>query len=333
MNNPTPVAAVSGDYSVIQFSSEDYAPRERVGVMRETYGRTLQRVDIEPLATEPFHIEATLRRMPGLAMISCCRSAAIYRRRRELIDHDDVGVTVGLTSSYEAHHLGRTLVMNRGDGVVMAGSEPAFLQVPKYGQYVSLRLPVRAMSHRVADLNSAYGKAIRADTPALRLLIRYIGMLEEADGFATPDLRCHAVAHIHDLVVTALGATKDGAEIAKNGGIRAAQFREIKEDIAARFDQPDLSAAAVAARHGVTPRHLQSLFEGEGTTFTEYLLAQRLARAYRTLADPRYADYKISTLAHDAGFGDLSYFNRTFRRRYGIAPSDVRSGAKRTECA
>ena len=37
---------------------------------------------------------------------------------------------------------------------------------------------------------------------------------------------------------------------------------------------------------------------------------------------------RVSTgsIAYDVGFGDLSYFNRCFRRAYGATPSGVRSG-------
>jgi AraC-like DNA-binding protein len=44
------------------------------------------------------------------------------------------------------------------------------------------------------------------------------------------------------------------------------------------------------------------------------------------LTDLNYADRSISAVAFEAGFGDLSYFNRTFRRRFGATPSDVRQG-------
>jgi AraC-like DNA-binding protein len=81
----------------------------------------------------------------------------------------------------------------------------------------------------------------------------------------------------------------------------------------------------IAAQHRVKPRWVQRLFECEGTTFTEYVLAQRLGRAHRLLTDPRYASLKISTIALDIGFGDLSYFNRAFRRRYGMTPSELRA--------
>ena len=47
------------------------------------------------------------------------------------------------------------------------------------------------------------------------------------------------------------------------------------------------------------------------------------------LRDPRFAERTITAIAYEAGFGDLSYFNRAFRRRYGETPSDVRAAAVR----
>jgi AraC-like DNA-binding protein len=38
-----------------------------------------------------------------------------------------------------------------------------------------------------------------------------------------------------------------------------------------------------------------------------------------------------SAVALAAGFGDLSHFNRSFRRRYGATPSDVRAAGRGQE--
>ena len=79
----------------------------------------------------------------------------------------------------------------------------------------------------------------------------------------------------------------------------------------------------------VSPRYLQMLFDAEGTTFSEFVLEQRLARIHRLLTDPRLDKLPIGVIALDAGFGDLSYFNRVFRRRYGATPSEIRAAAAR----
>ena len=102
----------------------------------------------------------------------------------------------------------------------------------------------------------------------------------------------------------------------------------MKQDIGRNLAQPDLSVAALARRHGCTDGLIQRMFEAEGTTFTQYVLMQRLARAHGLLGDPRLRAEKICAVALDCGFGDISYFNRAFRRRYGVAPSDVRAHAQ-----
>src|SRR6266436_2662614 len=195
-----------------------------------------------------------MRRMPGLGIVTARRSAAVCRLPREFIDNDDVVVTVGLTSSYEAHQFDRLLNLKPGEAIVLTASEPVFLKVPTYGEYINVRAPRRTLSSLVAGLDAAYGRPIPADNPALRLLTRYIGIIEETESLAAPDLQWQAVTHIHDLMALAIGATRDAAEIAKSRGARAARLRAIKEDIATRLDQPGLSVAIIAARHRIKPR-------------------------------------------------------------------------------
>jgi AraC-like DNA-binding protein len=47
----------------------------------------------------------------------------------------------------------------------------------------------------------------------------------------------------------------------------------------------------------------------------------RLRKAADLLTCP---EGRISDIAFDCGFNDLSYFNRCFRRRFGLTPSAAR---------
>ena len=91
----------------------------------------------------------------------------------------------------------------------------------------------------------------------------------------------------------------------------------------------DLSVGAVAVHLGVSPRYLQMVFELDGGTFSAFLLNQRLTNAHRMLCAPRSSRRAVSTIAYDVGFGDLSYFNRCFRKFYGLTPRDIREAAAR----
>ena len=125
-----------------------------------------------------------------------------------------------------------------------------------------------------------------------------------------------------------LGPTRDAGEIAKGRGARVARLHAIKDTIIADLARRNLSVDMIALRHGISPGYIRKLFEGDGTTFTEFVLGQRLARAHRMLGDLRFSGRTISAIAFESGFGDLSYFNNAFRRRYGMTPSDVRGAAK-----
>src|SRR3954452_14338537 len=107
-------------------------------------------------------------------------------------------------------------------------------------------------------------------------------------------------------------------------GLRAARLKLSKAYIVEHSHRREISIGSVAAHFCVTPRYLQRLFEEDGITFSEFLVMQRLAHARRRLSEPGGIHVAISTIAYDCGFGDLSYFNRRFRRLYGLTPRESR---------
>jgi AraC-like DNA-binding protein len=112
-------------------------------------------------------------------------------------------------------------------------------------------------------------------------------------------------------------------------GLKAARLHAIKRDVLANLSESGLSLAAVAARHNISPRYVGRLFEQEGITFSEFLLSARLESAHLMLTGVQFNGRTIASIACSAGFGDLSYFNRAFRRRFQTTPSDVRAAARR----
>jgi AraC-like DNA-binding protein len=196
------------------------------------------------------------------------------------------------------------------------------------GGFLCLAIPSARLSPAVINLGSMLSRHVPAGNEALGLLRGYLGILKETDKLSTPELRRSVVVHIHDLIASALGATQDAAILAEERGIRSARLRAIMLDVVENLHHPQLGVSAVAKRHGVTPRYVQRLFEREGTTFTTYVLEQRLAAAYRMLVDQQWDMRQISKIAYSVGFSDLSYFARAFRRKYGASASDVRAAAR-----
>lgn len=168
-------------------------------------------------------------------------------------------------------------------------------------------------------------------TEALSLLVTYAGTIADDLALAAPELQRLAVSHIHDLMAVTISAARGGRAVAEGRGIAAARLRAIMTDVSANLSDGDLSIAEVAQRQRVTPRYVHKLFENEGLTFSSFVLGQRLARAHQVLSDPRCADRTIGSVAFDVGFGDLSYFNRTFRRHYGATPGEIRQSAMKLD--
>ncbi|MFJ9696288.1 GlxA family transcriptional regulator [Kitasatospora sp. NPDC101183] len=83
------------------------------------------------------------------------------------------------------------------------------------------------------------------------------------------------------------------------------------------------TVAAMAARAGLSPRHLQRRFAAElGLGPAAYVERVRVEAARRALTE---ADEPVAAIARRLGFGTAETLRRTFHRRVGIAPGEYRA--------
>ena len=320
---PFPWAPKPPDF---RFSTDDFPEADRVAIFREVVGRQMLRQEIEPLADHPFQVHGTARPLPGglFAVWSTCTPHNLQRTRRLLSDGDDSLLFQWTTTARLAEHLGREMILEPGDAVLFSCAEPRRAAMRSSFKTITIKAPRNMLGPLLLAPDSCIGRPVPASSDALRLLLRYLEVLREESATMSRAVQDLAVAHVCDLLAVAFGATRDAADSAGRRGVRAGRLLTIKRDIEASLADTELSVADVAARHCMTPRSLQMLFEESGTTFTQFLREQRLARAHRMLRSRRFDAERIIDIALAVGFADISYFNRAFRARYGATPSDVR---------
>ena len=92
-------------------------------------------------------------------------------------------------------------------------------------------------------------------------------------------------------------------------------------------DDPELCAAALAAKFRCSERYVHRLFATTDRSVNEQLNDRRIAACTRRLLDPDSAHRTIAEIAFAAGFRDISHFNRLFKRSHGLAPREFRRAA------
>lgn len=311
----------------VRLSLAERSGREGPTVLRECFARIGFRYEMDGLRDVPFEADLALNMLPEVLIMEGRLHGSRNRRTRALVEGDteDAVLLINQRGPHLIEQDNREVVLGDGEAILISSADPSCFTHRPPGEVLGLRVPKARLVPLLHGAEHCFMQRIPHGNPALQLLTSYVGLTWDAKLGGSPEIQRLMAGHIVDLMALMLGPTRDAAQGAKMGGLRAARLDVIKRDIVRNLHVPDLSVQTLAAQHYLTSRSVQRLFESEGTTFTRYLLEQRLARAYELLCDPRRAVEKISAVAYDCGFGDVSYFNRTFRLHYGAAPSDIRA--------
>lgn len=311
-------------------STESVPQPERLAFVHDFIARHWAGMRFSPMDKTDLRIDIAVLDLPdAIAVAQAHYPPIVGRRARDLLSDGRDNYTLAIVS--EDHDISvegcRAFTVKAGD--LMIVNEATWFEVrhPWAAAVEVVSVGRSQIAARVPRLDQEPFYHITGKAPGAALFVGYANLLRQSPPEAER-ARQIAASHIHDLMALVLDGFVRGGSDRHEGGIRAARLELIKKDVLDRSRDPSLTVNSVARRQGVTPRYVQHLFEGEGTTFTEFLRDSRLALAYQRLEEGA-AQMSIAEIALESGFTDLSNFNRAFRRRYGVTPSDVRAEAMR----
>jgi AraC-like DNA-binding protein len=291
------------------------------------HDRGMTWVSFKPMPDVACGIDFALRKFPDLGLLSGTAQGVRHEhaRRNSGDGDDDFSFHLNVKGvSLVASQRGET-TLHDGDAMLLRYSVARTISRPHSVDHRVIRLPRTALSPLVRNIDDAVLCRIPQGTGMLRLLQGYVDTVFADPALSDAQMRRIISAQLCDLVAATLGATRDALALAEGRGIRAARLRAIKADIEAHLAAGDLSPGAIAKRQHISDSYIRKLFESEGTSLSQFVLARRLERAHHMLTDRRWAGHSIASIAFAVGFGDLSYFNRTFKRCYGRTPTEMRT--------
>ncbi|MBA3685768.1 MAG: AraC family transcriptional regulator [Planctomycetes bacterium] len=224
--------------------------------------------------------------------------------RRTLDSHEIIYVDRGRLAMREGDD---RFVLDPGEAVVLrAGREHAGTEDYPTGLRIYW-LHFRIRAGKGSGERLAVPRTVRVARPdrLTALLRRYLDDQAEG-GIPGPVLGHLIMLMLHEL---ALPAAKPG--------VANALARAANEVLATRFEQP-LSTAGLAEELGCNPDHLGRCYHRMyGRSIIADLHIFRLRWARRRLMD---SPDPVEAIARAAGFADVVYFRRIFRRAEGMAP-------------
>lgn len=315
---------------VLSYSTSAVDEHSQLDYWQRLVCDTFLRLDFErtPRPARGFHGElAAAASLDVMRLATVTSDPHAVSRSRELIrrsPEDDLLVNVVVRGRVAVEQGGRRADLLPGDFTLYDSARPCRIACPDPFRMVVLQIPRRAFAENglpqpTAD---ATATAVRGARGVGGVVSPFLRALADQGPALGPRAAHRIAVNALDLLSTAL--SDDAGARARRGLSRASQLARARRYIADHLDDPLLTPAGVAEGLGLSLRYLHSVFRSEGASPLRWIVAQRLQRSARLLADPFHGHLSITDIAFAVGFKDASHFSRSFRACYGVSPRAYR---------
>lgn len=113
-------------------------------------------------------------------------------------------------------------------------------------------------------------------------------------------------------------------QVGNNSLVKDSLKQRVYRFIELNLCNPDVSNQMIADSQGISLRYLNKLFSEESESVHALILEKRLSKSLALMQDPAYSGHSIEKIAYSVGFSSAAHFSRSFKKRFGYSPSQVR---------
>ncbi|MET0678055.1 MAG: AraC family transcriptional regulator [Bradyrhizobium sp.] len=294
---------------------------------REGICRGFCRLDVGPADVDYIDCHNEFVLLDAVAIATPQGSSARFARTRALLDDgcDDIVLISATRGKVRVTQTGKTIDLTAGQMCMAEMNVAGAVDLNQTGGFTTTRFPRRLLLQAAPSAETQLARPLGHDRALSAMIERYTALCKDLASDLDPFGQRTAMQHLTDLVGHFIETTTMAGKRAA-GGVSIARIDLMKADVLGKLDRSDLSIDEIAVANGLTRRQVQRIFASSGTTFTEFVLEQRLLLSRRLLLGEPARHRKISDIAFAVGFNDLSYFHRTFKKRFGSTPSDIQFG-------
>jgi AraC-like DNA-binding protein len=304
--------------------------RQRFNLWRDIYTSQFGQLDFSISERLPFtaSVDITLVGPIALGRMRGTVERVSRTARDVAIDgRDDYCLVINQGATMSGTLARRDFELPGGAAVLMPNGESGSIVRPATGSqddWLNVIVPGQLLRSALDNPDDLVARGTPVGSEALSLLAGYAGLLQRHGAIESTSLLQHATHTMLDLMALALGAKGENQEIANMRGLRAARLQAVIGQINRRFADVAFSTRDVAGALGISTRYVNDVLQETGICFSDRVLELRLQHARAMLSDWRNDDMRIHDIAYASGFADISHFNRSFRRRFGMTPTGAR---------
>src|SRR5262249_3907185 len=205
----------SGGTSGFRLSTDALPAQHRITVINRTLEHGTLGSQWQALDERPIHALIVECIFPGLTL-TWSKSSAVRTTRDgppALARNGDLIFFAAVSAPRVTTQFGRQHTVASGEGLVLGSPGAADTVYLSACKHIALTVPRSAVSPWLRDRSTHFLQRIPPDAGAMQLLVSYLDGLK--DIVVPPELERSVAAHVHDLLAVILGATRDGAALAR----------------------------------------------------------------------------------------------------------------------